>query len=210
MDRMNFIISFPRSGQHLVAGVMEYITKGHDLEFSYCDFYSCCKSIPCQKGSIFMKNHDMPHHRNNIRVPIDQQNKYLVLYRKDPILQLEAYARYLDKKTLEEVISSIRKSRAYYNKFVEKWVDTNNNNILVFDYYELLASPVENMKTIFQHFYPSIQPKPEVFGNIMSHTFLIDNGKRQFLPRQIEVPRTMNPVYYQQLLDSINSIQIDE
>ena len=98
-----------------------------------------------------------------------------------------------------------------YDQFVEKWCRRPNHdhdpNILLFDYYELLASPVENMKTVFQHFYPDVPLRPEVWDNIMSHTFLVDNGRRKFVPRRIEIPRVMDPVYYQQLQDALTSAE---
>lgn len=202
---MNFIVSIPRSGQHMVAAILEYIVKGHDLEYSYCEYYTCCKSFPCKKGSVFLKNHDFPH--STPRVPISPENKYLVLYRKDPILQLEAIARYHNKKTLPDMVSVMKDRRPMYDQFVEKWCRRPDHepNILVFDYYELLASPVEHMKTVFQHFYPNVPLRPEVWENLMLQTFLVDNGRRIFVPRRIEIPRVMDPVYYQQLQDAITS-----
>jgi hypothetical protein len=196
---MYFIISYPRSGQHLIASLLEYAVTGHGVEYSYCEFYSCCGSIPCKKGSMFMKNHDVTQD-----IPITPENKYLVLYRKDPILQLEAYARYIlkeKKPRLEETIQFIRNNRPKYDRFVQKWCHDSMPNVLVLDYYEFLASPVDNMKTIFHHFYPTIQSKPEIWDTMQSQTFMVDDGRRNKVPRLIEPPRIMNPEYYQRLQD---------
>jgi hypothetical protein len=188
---MNFIISYPRSGQHMVASILEYLVIGHGMEYSYCDFYNCCYSIPCKKGSIFQKNHDFDEN-----ISITSENKYLVLYRKDPILQLEAYARYMNTTSFEGMCHFMCSKWHSYDRFVQKWCHSHSepSNILVFDYYELLASPVENLKTIFHHFYPDITPIPEVWDTILSQTFFIHE-----IQRPIQSPRVMDFEYYHRL-----------
>ena len=52
------IISFPRSGQHLIESVMRHLCLQHNIDFTYCEYYGCCKTIPCSKGYLFSKNHD--------------------------------------------------------------------------------------------------------------------------------------------------------
>lgn len=195
---MNFIISYPRSGQHLVSTILEYMTTAHDMEYSYCEFYSCCRTFPCKKDALFLKNHDLDG-----KVPITPENKYLVLYRKDPLLQLEAYARYKNKTSMEQVVNFIHHHKKSYDRFVMKWCSTTTtSNILVVDYYELLASPIESTRAIFRHFFPSIELQSEVWDTMLSRTFLVDNGRRLHVPRCIEPPRTIDPVYYQQLLEN--------
>ena len=52
------IISFPRSGQHLTEKVLKVICSYFNQPYSYCEFYNCCRTIPCKKKYRFMKNHD--------------------------------------------------------------------------------------------------------------------------------------------------------
>lgn len=91
---LSFIISFPRSGQHLTSGVLEWLHEKNDLNYGYCEFYNCCRSVPCEKGHNFQKNHDFWLYQNNNLLKIIESHKYLVLYREDIISQLEAYYRY--------------------------------------------------------------------------------------------------------------------
>jgi len=180
----------------MIASVLEYLVIGHGMEYSYCEFYNCCYTIPCKKGSIFQKNHDFDGN-----LPITSENKYLVLYRKDPILQLEAYARYMNMTSLEETCQFMCSKRKFYDRFVQKWCHHHHPNVLVFDYYELLASPVENMKTIFHHFYPDITLRPEVWDTILLQTFSIYQ-----IQRPIQSPRLMDSEYYHLLLERMEEI----
>jgi hypothetical protein len=50
-----YIISFPRSGQHLFERLLKHIYEYYKKEFSYCEFYNCCQNIPCQKNVYFKK-----------------------------------------------------------------------------------------------------------------------------------------------------------
>ena len=84
----NFLVSFPRSGQHLLERLLKDTYEYYDWEFSYCEFYECCRSAPCSKGSLFTKNHDF-----GVNLPIEDEYRYLVLYRHDKLRQLEAWFR---------------------------------------------------------------------------------------------------------------------
>lgn len=68
------LISFPRSGQHLISEVLRLIYKEHNYDFSYCEYYRCCNKVPCQFGSMFMKNHDFL-----LQYEIKTNEKYIVL-----------------------------------------------------------------------------------------------------------------------------------
>jgi hypothetical protein len=82
------IISFPRSGQHLFERMIKHISLYYKKEFSYCEYYNCCKKIPCTKKSIFQKNHDF-----DLKLQLQKNDKFIILYRKDKIAQLESYYR---------------------------------------------------------------------------------------------------------------------
>lgn len=124
------IISFPRSGQHLLNNMLEYILTEHNLPHKYCEFYSCCGTVPCAKKSNFMKNHDF---ENSYTILPEQ--KYIVLFRKDIVLQLESYYRFhIKANSLPYEITdpniSWGEKKSYYNRFIQKWVNNDNENIL--------------------------------------------------------------------------------
>jgi hypothetical protein len=150
---MNVLVSFPRSGQHLVEKILKFICKEHDVEFTYCEFYTCCNSLPCKKGKEFSKNHDF-----YLNLEINNDIKYVCLYREDIILQLEAYYRFSIGQTkikykYKDLLKFIKDESTYYNDFKSKWVNNKNKNILKVEYYEILENPEKISKKIFKHFF---------------------------------------------------------
>lgn len=177
---MKIIVSFPRSGQHLVEKILKFCCEEHNVEFTYCEFYSCCSSLPCKEGKEFSKNHDfiLDESSNLINdyrkeVVIDNNTKFLTLYRKDIILQLESYYRYnlkvINKKyNYDDLLLFIKNKKDYYNNFLNKWVNNENNNILKVDYYEILENPEKISKKIFKHFFTDVKIKNKVFKKLTS------------------------------------------
>jgi len=196
----NFIISFPRSGQHLVESVLNFICKEHGTFFKYCEYYTCCKKTPCELESNVQKNHDF-----SLEFPINENWKYVILYRKDPILQLEACSRYMNIDNTDEKIEFIKEKWWYYDEFVKKWCCDPKSNILVFDYYDLLENPTLNFKLIFSHFFPEAQIIDSVFENITSEYFSIDDGNRNFYTSSIHPPKKMDQELYNQLKEMLNN-----
>jgi len=165
---MDIIVSFPRSGQHLVEKILEFCCKEHDIDFTYCEFYTCCESLPCKEDKQISKNHDF-----NLELEIKNNNKYVSLYRKDIIIQLEAYYRYWikyngTKYKYEDLLSFVKDKTQYYNEFVNKWINNKNKNILKVEYYEILDNPEKISKKIFKHFFPDVKIKNSVFRNLVN------------------------------------------
>jgi hypothetical protein len=165
---MSIMVSFPRSGQHLVERILSYCCEQHDVEFTYCEFYTCCESLPCKEGKQISKNHDF-----NLRLEIENNTKYVSLYRKDIIIQLEAYYRYWikyndEKYEYKNLLSFIKDKTPYYNEFVNKWINNKNKNILKVEYYEILDNPEKISKKIFKHFFPDVKIKNSVFRNLVN------------------------------------------
>jgi hypothetical protein len=132
---MNIIVSFPRSGQHLVEKILEFCCKGHEIDFTYCEFYTCCNSLPCKKDKEFSKNHDF-----DLKLEINNDIKCVCLYREDIILQLESYYRFSIGQTkikykYKDLLKFIKDESTYYNDFKSKWINNKNKNILKVDYY---------------------------------------------------------------------------
>lgn len=172
---MNIIVSFPRSGQHLVEKILKYCCNEHNVEFKYCEFYGCCNSIPCSKGNEISKNHDF-----KLYLDINNNYKYVALHRKDLILQLEAYYRYHigineKKYKYKDLLKFIKKNTNYYNDFVNKWINNENKNILKIEYYELLENPEKVSKKIFKHLFPNIILKSKVFKSLNSLEVEVNN-----------------------------------
>ena len=53
--KQNNIISFPRSGQHLLQRTLYKFHTFKNIPFSYCGFYDCCNKIPCAYKSFYQK-----------------------------------------------------------------------------------------------------------------------------------------------------------
>lgn len=159
----NYIISFPRSGQHLTARFLNFYCEQRKINFSYCEYYNHCRQVPCNENRIFQKNHDF-----GLNLSIDKNCKYLVLYRSNMIEQLESYFRYHnfertvlpDLSTIagkdklinyddkKKLFNFIKKEKNYYFNFLEKWVFNDLKNILKIDYDKLIENPYEFCKII--------------------------------------------------------------
>jgi hypothetical protein len=181
------IISFPRSGQHLVEKILKFCCKEHDLEFSHCEFYTCCGSIPCKNHNIFSKNHDFILDKNSNlmseyrqEIIVDENTKILTLYRKDIIIQLESYYRYdikvhNKKYKYKDLLFFIANKTDYYNNFINKWINNKSKNILKVEYYEILENPEKISKKIFKHFFPYVKVKNSVFKKLINLELEVTN-----------------------------------
>jgi hypothetical protein len=172
---MKMIVSFPRSGQHLVEKILKFCCEEHSIEFTYCEFYTCCSSLPCSKGKEFSKNHDF-----DLNLEVNNDIKYVCLYREDIILQLEAYYRFSIGQTkikykYKDLLKFIKDKSTYYNDFKNKWINNKNKNILKVEYYEILENPEKISKKIFKHFFPDIKIKNSVFKKLVDIELEVNN-----------------------------------
>lgn len=157
------IVSFPRSGSTMTYLLLQEIYEQKNMEFSFCEFYTCCKSIPCKFNKIYQKNHDF-----KLNLEIKENEKYLILYRKDVIEQLEAWFRYTNRKNnfdynnheyYIKLLKFIKKKINYYKKFINKYVDVKRPNFLVIDYNDYLNNPENRVFDIFNFFNIKITKK---------------------------------------------------
>lgn len=164
-----YIVSFPRSGQHLVRNLLSEYCKRADIDFRYCEFYRCCASVPCTYHSRFMKNHDFAldttctdaKYQKNIEW--NPHDVFIVLYRRDVVEQLEAWYRFFNKNNDYDVHSIGRfacTKLPFYEAFVNKWVhDTvGKPNVCVIDYDELVSEPQKSLTAILQTCFESAAP----------------------------------------------------
>ena len=117
--KFNYIqgVSLPRSGHHLLANMLETIFD----ESIYCDFYSCCQSIPCKKGKVFQKHHDL-----QLELKKNIEKHHLIQYRKNPQAQFNAYYRFLQKLYSNgDTIFPVQKKFPYFNNFYHKYFFDN-------------------------------------------------------------------------------------
>lgn len=201
------IVSFPRSGQHLIESILRYLCESHNIPFSYCEFYTCCSQIPCKKESLISKNHDF-----DLELKIDKNNKYVSLYRNDLILSLESYYRYWIKlKKIEhkydDLLNFIINTKDYYHKFTNKWIKNQKSNILKIGYYDLVSNPVENSKKIFSHFFPDVIQIEDAFLNIPNISFDVYSGLSSGERNQskIKVINPMSDEFYKKLKNDLSN-----
>ena len=200
------IISFPRSGQHLIESVMRHLCLQHNIDFTYCEYYGCCKTIPCSKGYLFSKNPDF-----SLDLEIKKDVKHIVLYRSDMILQLESYYRFatINKDTeynYNNLLNFIRENTRYYNNFLEKWINNNYDNIIKIEYYDFVNNPIKYSKIIFSHFFPNCEIKEDIFNELPNINLSIHRGfKSTNLNSKIQILNKMNDDLYNRIkLDLIN------
>lgn len=201
------LISFPRSGQHLTECVLKYFHEEMKIPFSYCEFYSCCNTIPCKKGSKFQKNHDwgtsnVPHKPKD-DVKIKDDVKYIVLYRGDMIYQLEAYYRF-NRRWLRPQFAEwnfmrcmkfIQDNRQYYQSFVSKWVTPKRDNILSFKFENLVKNPNEEYQKMMKFIYPDFTTS----SDLNEVELFVDNGSRKRVKRKIEYKNSLSDEMYEKI-----------
>lgn len=190
------VISLPRSGQHLLQSILEYVCLQHGLPYQFCEYYSCCKTVPCCKESNFTKNHDF----HDDYIILDDQ-KYVVLYRKDMILQLEAFyrnkiKRFNEKYDIDDLKLFYKNQKNYYLRFVKKWVENENQNIMKIEYYDLIENPVEYVRQIFQFIYPGFLLDDAILEKIPNMEFEAHHSKNK-----IQVIHTIDQEIYNTLRD---------
>lgn len=209
---MNYIVSFPRSGQHLIESIIKYLCDDHNINYSYCEFYNCCQSIPCINESLFNKNHDFwidpinkEYDFNHLK--IDNNSKYLVLYRRDLILQLESYYRFhimVENKDykFEDLINFIKDNDLYYKNFIKKWVDIKDDRVIKVEYYDFIKEPDDYTIYIFNHFFPDVKFNSLLdYNNIKLNIF---NGYKSYDNSILGIKNNMDVDTYNLVKKSIN------
>ena len=90
-----FLVSFPRSGHTLVTKILEKVFDAHGVPFQYCENYinSAQRDAICGSHPNVIKSHDF-----DLTLQPAATSKYVVLYRNELKLQLEAVFRWLCSK----------------------------------------------------------------------------------------------------------------
>lgn len=147
---MKNLISIPRSGQHMTENALRYYHNLMNIPFQYCEYYNCCKSRPCKINPFaYHKNHDESIMWCN-GIEINNNDKYLFLFRKSKLQQIEAHFRlylqvkninkttnkvdYNDEKMFEQFKIFFQDNKSYYEKIYNKYLNTKKENILPIEY----------------------------------------------------------------------------
>lgn len=203
-----YIVSFPRSGQHMTECILSTLLPKHNIHYSYCPYYHCCNKIPCEKGFNIQKHHDVDN-----TLDILDSNKYLVLYRDDLILNIESYYRHIinyelnpDKYSYDDLIDFFRNKIEYYKNFKNKWVNVNKTNVLQIEYYDYIKNPKKNILSILMHFYPEIKIDDDKIDNLIDNGFLnydIKKFRHDKINDKIGLKHFMDEKYYNKIKDDL-------
>ena len=143
------IISFPRSGQHLLVKILRQVAHHYDLYFDYCERHQLPQEN-CDSLSSVRKHHDFQ---------LDYiAGKHVVLLRHDRVRNLEALWRWENRvmhktsfcRTLESE-KQHKKNEHFYDGFVAKWKKGNADAIIGF--HDLLKYPVDNVLRVLTIMY---------------------------------------------------------
>jgi hypothetical protein len=110
-------------------------------------------------------------------VPILDIKKYIVLYRKDKIGQLESYYRFTTEKhwkipyNIDKLRLFCKDKSDYYDNFIKKWVQNVESTILPIDFETIVSNPDQSYKSIMSFLYPDLVLKDESFSRISSMKF---------------------------------------
>jgi len=209
---IKFMISVPRSGQHMTK---DSLKKYHELlciDYSYCEFYTCCQEIPCKKNpASYHKNHDFNiNHLEGIN--INNKDKYLFLYRNNLLEQIESHFRffyfsnsnissnikldYSNETNMNYFKEFIKENIYYYKKIYLKWL-IEKPNIIKVEFDDYLMNFSERFKEIL------------LFFGILINDDFIEEVKKYINP-VINKKIDENDPYYESLNEFIKSLIEDE
>ena len=158
----SFLISVPRSGQHMTERLLREFHRKKNLSYSYCEFYNCCNQTPCKLNKIYQKSHDF-----DLKITPCKSKKHIFLYRKDKIEQLEAWFRmfhptpdYSKIETYQKLLSFYKSKSLYYDRMIKKY-SRKKSNILPIEYNKFLKEP-ENILYIILSFFDIKTTRKEV------------------------------------------------
>lgn len=212
-QQIKFMISVPRSGQHMTEGSLTLYHELLGIEFNYCEYYTCCKQTPCQKSiTAYQKNHDFDI-RFSEGIKINDKDKYLFLYRDNLLQQIEAHFRwtlnynkliensnikidYSDEKYMKLFKEFIKENIEYYKKIYKKWV-IEKPNILPIEFDDYLLNFSDRFKKILEFF------------NLPINDHFIEKTK-EFIHPEINKKIDENDPYYTELNEFIHLLIEDK
>lgn len=201
------IISFPRSGQQLISQILKLIYNLHNYEYSYCEYYTCCECVPCKFNAIYCKNHDF-----SLDYEIKDNEIYTVFYRKNIVLQLEAYYRYRISKTKEEyklsnLLIFIDNNFDYYVNFYRKWVYDKSPDVYSVSYEDFIKNPYYYVKQILNLSKKNFDVKK--IKDVLKMEFTADN-KKSTIKLLYKIDNKIYKMSKSYILKKLNTLQKSE
>jgi hypothetical protein len=150
------IISYPRSGFNLIHRILTHyfnFYKDSPEIREYNPDLSCNNPTP-----IVYRSHDFDGNADPNTI-----SKMIILYRSNPIEQIDAYMRFVYCEKSELKITNhtachatdrlysydeVKIKYILYKRFINKWVLTPRKNSLVIDYRQLIENPVNTLSLI--------------------------------------------------------------
>jgi hypothetical protein len=116
-------ITFPRSGHNLLHQLLKHVLQKN---FSYCEYYSHCRQIPCVNNAQFQKNHDF-----DLDLPIDKSVKYIVQYRHPyesiaSFYSFDLFHNKIENDHIDTWRNYLNEKLVYYLEFMKKWATPND------------------------------------------------------------------------------------
>lgn len=144
------IVSFPRSGQHLLVRGLQWILQG---KLIYSNFYESAHNFENNEFVNCQKSHDF-----DLQEPYQEDLNYIILIRAfEPAVESwwEAEGHQLGNQTV--TLKDFRHAKMdYFDKFNEKWVLNPKENQLVIPYHEL----INNKPKWLMNCYKTMTDKP--------------------------------------------------
>lgn len=167
-------VSYPRSGHKLLVSLLaacfrtpapERIEAPGPVEelpgyfeagpFSYCEFYGCCRSVPCRRGALFRKHHDLAGDRESA---LERRSdfRYVVQYRH-PVPTIVSD---FERTPVEREWAGIAKARAFeWVAWMEKWaLGWSGPNVLHVPYDDLVTKTRPTLVAVLAQMGQAIDP----------------------------------------------------
>lgn len=146
-------VSWPRSGHHLLARILE---RYFGPRFGYCEYHvprtdpqlPCCGQFPCTRQDVISmsKNHDF-----DLASPVPAKVPLIVQWR-EPLaaIQSEFELALLDgvADSPEAFAAFAEKRAATYRRFMAKWLEAPIETRLAVEYDEFVADPLSIMTDV--------------------------------------------------------------
>ena len=164
-------LTFPRSGYHLLRRVLTDYFEEIKTPLKWCctRSFGSSKRVFCGCGEIPCRNDSIVRHRHGIfDLTFSKLDKYLIQYRKDPILQFKAIKRLREKgnkienpfyekyQSLEEFLLKAIAGKlhilTYREIFVKKVINNHPfpENTYFLEYYNFIENPFFHVKKILK------------------------------------------------------------
>ena len=148
-----FVVTYPRSGHHLLMNLLCYYFTDHKCEnfetgqFSYCEYYHHCQKIPCSHAATLQKNHDF-----NLSLP--KTGKVIVQFR-NPFNSIISYAKFEKQNPTAWKQFATQKAQ-YWANFMKKWA--SHPTALIVPYEQLVAFPEKTLASVLDYYHGSHDP----------------------------------------------------